>query len=494
MGIQLKGILTYLVAIVLALMCGYLIATKGIPVAGALLMLPFLLGFFMLFVRFPKTGLYATLVLSFLLPMLARYIPAPIPFGLGVDGLLVLTYLILIFKHWKLFDLSLAYNWVMLLMALWMVYILFQVVNPQAYSFMAWFYSMRGVALYQLLIMGLGFAIFNSKKDFYNFLNLWLGLSLLGILWGIKQQFFGVSAAEQQWLDDGQAVTHVLFGKLRVFSYYTDAGTFGAAMGHSCIVAAILFLGPYSKRRKVFYGGIAFFSFYALMISGTRGALAVPAIGGICYIIMIKNTRFLVLGAIVLLGGFIFLKYTSIGSGNYNIMRLRSALDPEDASLQVRFVNRERLTNYLEGKPFGGGVGTTGSWGQRFSPGTWLAEFEPDGLYTRIRAETGLIGRIFYVLIWCVILFDCIIWVWRNPPSEKRNIAMALIAGYAGILMANYGNQVMTQFPISLTTFLSITFMYSLRRWNDEGEVELEGKETPKMAASTNNHGASSWT
>jgi hypothetical protein len=30
---------------------------------------------------------------------------------------------------------------------------------------------------------------------------------------------FGVDAAEQAWLDDGAAKTHVLFGKLRIFSF-----------------------------------------------------------------------------------------------------------------------------------------------------------------------------------------------------------------------------------------------------------------------------------
>jgi hypothetical protein len=30
---------------------------------------------------------------------------------------------------------------------------------------------------------------------------------------------FGVDAAEQAWLDDGASQTHVLFGKLRIFSF-----------------------------------------------------------------------------------------------------------------------------------------------------------------------------------------------------------------------------------------------------------------------------------
>ncbi len=487
-----EAVLKYTLSILLAVVCGFLIARSGISIALALLGLPVFVVFFALFIRNPKIGIYGALILSFILPILSRYLPVSIPFGLGVDGLLVTCLLILIFKNWKYLDLSLAYNRVVLLMMLWMGYIVLQIANPLAYSVVAWFYSMRGIALYQLLFIALGLVIFNSKKDFYRFLNIWLWLSLLGVAWAIKQKYLGVSAAEQAWLDSGEYKTHLLFGKLRVFSYYFDAGTFGAAMGHVCIVAAVLFVGPFSKRRKAFYLITSLLSFYALMLSGTRGALAVPAIGGMCYIVMIKNTRILLAGAAVLLGGFIFLKYTSIGAGNYSLDRLRTALDPEDASLKVRLVNRARLTEYLRDKPFGGGVGTVGSWGNRFSPGTWLADFEPDGLYTRIRAETGLIGRNFYVLIWLYILLDGILWVWKEPNNERRTLAMAMLAGYAGILVANYGNQVMTQFPIAPTVFLSISFLYSMRKWNVEGEVELKERPTPEMASSS--PPSTSWT
>lgn len=132
---------------------------------------------------------------------------------------------------------------------------------------------------------------------------------------------------------------------------------------------------------------------------------------------------------------------------------------------------------YLQGKPLGGGVGTTGSWGKRFSPGTWLAEFEPDGLYTRIRAETGLLGRNFYVGIWLAILFVGIRRIWRIENPEYKNIAMAFWAGYGGILMANYGNQVMTQYPINLTVFVSIPLVFMIPVKPKKGKEESEESE-----------------
>jgi hypothetical protein len=480
-NIERAKVLKYLISTILAVIAGVLIARKGVSVAGALMGIPILIGFMIVFFKFPKFGVYFVLMMSFVLPILGRYVPIGFPFGLLIDLMLVVSYLVIALRNWKKTDFSLAVNEVMLLMSLWMGYCILQIGNPQAYSFAAWFYSMRGIALYQLLLIGLCFIVFNSKKDWYKFLNIWLAMSVLGIIWAAKQKFIGVDSFEQRWLDEGAAVTHVLFGQLRIFSYYFDAGTFGAAMGQICIMSAIFFLGPYSLRRRIFYIVLALTSFFALALSGTRGAIAVPGIGGILYLIMTRNFKVLTIGGGVLIAAFIFLKFTTIGNANYDINRLRTALDPNDPSLNTRLRNRARLTEYLRDKPFGGGLGTVGSWGQRFSPGTWLANFEPDGLYTRIRAETGLIGRVFYVGMWIYILARGIGFMWTFEDEERRNIAMAILAGYAGILVANYGNAVLTQFPISITTFISITFIYNMRNWDHKGEYKLEGKPTPYL-------------
>lgn len=443
---------------------------KGIVL---LLLLPMALAFAVLLMRFPKTGIYFVLGMGFLAPFFGRYASGP-PYGFTIDLVLVLTYLSLFFKYFRDLDFRLMKNEVMLLMAAWMAYIILQLGNPEAQSAAAWFYSMRGIALYQILLMGLSFLIFKDRKSFYHFLNIWFGLSLFGVAWGIKQQVLGVDRFEQAWLDSGPYVTHILFGKLRVFSYYYDAGTFGAAMAQTATTAGVLALGPFSKTRKIVYWTVALATLYAMVISGTRGALAVPGFGGIMYLILSKNIRMILIGGFIMLGSFIFLKYTHIGQDNYNIARLRTALDAEDPSLRVRLRNRARLTEYLKGRPFGGGVGSVGDWGRKFSPGTWLSEFEPDGLYTRIRAETGLIGRNFYVGIWVFFLIRGAFFTWSYKDPERKNLSMALLCGYAGILVANYGNQVMTQFPISIITFILIPFIYNMRYWDKDGKFNKE--------------------
>jgi hypothetical protein len=45
------------------------------------------------------------------------------------------------------------------------------------------------------------------------------------------QMTMGVDFAEQEWLNEGSYKTHILFGKLRVFSFFSDAGQFELIKG-----------------------------------------------------------------------------------------------------------------------------------------------------------------------------------------------------------------------------------------------------------------------
>lgn len=473
----LKGKVISMVSLLaITILLGYFISQYQFLGLGLLILIPTTIAYFYFTLKYDRLGLYMVLIMSFVLPILGRYFPSSIPYGLSIDIILVISLLLLFAKHYRDLKTERLKHPVFWLMLIWMGYILLQIFNPLAHSFAAWFYSMRGIALYQTLIFMLLFLTFNTKKDLKPFLYIWLGFSLLGLIWGIKQQLWGVSAAEQRWLDEGGAITHVLFGKLRVFSYYYDAGTFGAAMGQISLICGILMMQKrYSIQRKLVLGFLCILFFYGLMISGTRGALAVPGAGAITYLILTKNKRVLIPGTLVLALAFSFLKYTNIGQSNYEINRLRTALDPNDASLQVRIRNRARLTEYLKDKPFGGGIGTTGSWGNRFSPGTWLADFEPDGLYTRLRAESGIVGRNLYVGIWLTIIFWGVYLTWQKEESPDKIYAAAFLSGLAGVLLANYGNAVLTQFPISTTTIISVFFAFSiLQEPKENQEVATE--------------------
>ena len=428
-----------------------------IGILGALLVIALI---YIIFKK-PKSGIILLIILGFFVIGINRYVPAA--WGLSIDGILILIYLALFFKGFaKKISWSKAKSTLTLVVTIWMGYIVLQIGNPQAQSIEAWFYAMRGVALYQFLAIPLLFILFNKQKDLNTFFIIWGLLSLLATLKGLQQFQFGVDAFEQRWLDQGGSDTHILFGKLRIFSFYSDAGQFGAAQGHAGVVFGILALFKKGNvKLKIFFTFVALAGFFGMLISGTRGAIAVPALGGVMFLILQKNAKILILGGVLGVMVYVFFAHTSIGQGNAEIRRMRTAFDPNEASLQVRLANQNKLKGYLASRPFGGGVGATGNWGQRFTPHTFLANTATDSWYVMIWADTGVVGLILYLCMIFFILFTGAYNVMRKIKDDwlKAQIA-ALTCGMAGIMMASYGNGVFGQMPTGMLMYVSMVFMF----------------------------------
>ena len=425
--------------------------------------------------RDPRWGLVATLVAAFVGVGVTRYVPAPT--GLLVDALLSLTLLGVVLRPeaWAWGRLK---NGAVVAVAVWMAYNVFQIVNPEARSLAAWFYAMRGVALYPFLAVPLFLLLIRDRRDLDRLLWLWLAFSVLGALWGAKQKLIGLDPAEQAWLNvPGNLSTHLLFGKLRVFSFYSDSGQFGAAMGHAGLAAIILALGPETRGRKVLLWIAGLMGIYGLLISGTRGAMAVPMIGFFVYFLLSGNWRLLVTGMMALALVYGALKFTSVGSGIYEVQRMRTAIveGSDNPSLQVRLENQKRLKAYLRSRPFGGGVGSGGYWGQRFSPGTFLAELALDSWYVKIWAEQGPVGLWLYLAGLASLLAGALRRLLRVRDAALRQRLAALFAGLCGIAVASYGNQVLGQMPTGIVVALSVAALYLAPRL----DVEAVGARTP---------------
>ncbi len=457
---QLKRPASLLLIAIITIICGYIVAVQGFVFGVIILLLPFV-GYLVVHIAVqPRIGFLFLIITGFFAIGLTRYIQG-IPLGLSVDLILILIIVLVFFSGWKNLNWKPAWNDLTIVSALWYAYVMLELLNPEMLSNQAWFYAMRGIGFYQLLIVITAVMVFNKYRDLKTFLKLWMVLSLLGTLKGIMQLYFGPDAWEQEWLDQGGAVTHMIFGNLRIFSFYSDAGQFGSAQGHTAMVAGIIALGPGSIRKKAILWFIALLSFYGLMISGTRGALAVPVAGILTYLFLRKNFRILMLGLFAFLLAFVFLKFTTIGQENYQIRRMRTVFDKEDASFLVRLENQQKIKNYMGKRPFGGGVGTAGNWGQRFSPDTFLADTPTDSWYVRIWAECGIIGLILHLAMLIYILIKCwLIILYKLKDPEIKQIMIALVSGYAGILLTSYGNGVLGQMPTGVLIYLSWAFIF----------------------------------
>ncbi|MBX9852482.1 MAG: O-antigen ligase family protein, partial [Cytophagaceae bacterium] len=459
-GIKKVFIFCFLVLITIAV--AEMIVAGGVIVPFALIALPFFcMVIYMMFAQ-PRAGMFAAFVVAYVVNGLGRYIVAP--FGLTLDFVLLATFLATIFslkgKEW-----ARAKSPVVWLTLVWFGFTMLEIFNPEARSFEAWFYAVRGISFYMVFLVPLVLLIFHREKDLDNMFTVWFAGGIIAALYGMNQLYIGLNAAEQAWLATGASETHILFGRLRVFSFFSDAGQFGAFMGFTAIVATILTIRQNNLGRRIFFGLTAAICFYGMMISGTRGALFVPLSGCFAYLFLSKNFKILIVGFAVIGIVFYVLKYTFIGQGNYQVQRMRTALDPQDPSFQVRLENQKKYKAYLSSRPFGGGIGSAGYWGQRFSPGTFLAETPTDSHYVRIWAETGIVGLVVHLGVLISILIISFFRIYKIPDPDIKQKLMAIYAGCFGIIVASYGNQVIGQMPTNVFFYMSLAFLFAGPEW-----------------------------
>jgi len=449
-------------------------------IGGALLLgLPISLVVLSIIWKNPKLGVWGNIIIAFFGAGIARYVPGP--WGLLVDILLALSWLSVILNkkvnpNWKYLR-----NPIAILYTAWMLFLVFEIVNPSGNGLIAWFYAMRGIGFYQALTIPLIFLFFREEEDLEKFIRLLIYFSLIGTIWGFKQQILGTDAAEDHWLyAEEHHEEHVLHGVLRVFSFYSDAGSFGASQAMMSLMCAIMFMGPYKGIKKFKYLVFAVIFLLGFAISGTRGALAVPLAGGIAYLILIKNFRILVAGFSGMILVFVILKYTFMFQGVEQVRRMRTALDPENKSLSVRLENQKTFARYLASRPFGGGIGTAGFWGARFNPDSLMANTATDSWFVKIWAETGPVGLTFHLVILGFTLGYGGHKIMSMRSEKHRTQASALYAMFAGAILASYGNQVLIQMPTGIILNFAIPFIFLIAE-RDQKEWLKSVKKASKL-------------
>lgn len=447
-------LLLFLAIIFIALILGKL-EVVGVGILFALI---FGSVYFYFLFKNPAIGFYTAIGLNFVILGIGRYIKG-LPLGFAIDGIMIITFLAIIFSRFReRVDWSPANKDITILAAIWLGYCIFQLVNPEARMIEPWIAG-RGIGFYFFFFVILTFMLIDNNKKLDTFLYVWGTFSLLATLKGIIQMIFGVDYAEQAWLDNGGAETHVLFGKLRVFSFFSDAGQFGGNQGYACVVFIIYSMAKKGLTR-VFFLVVGILGLYGMMISGTRGSLAVPFAGFMTFFVLRKNIKFLSVGVLFIALIFVFFKFTTIGNGNDQIRRMRGAFDPNNKSLQVRLDNQKILKGYLASRPFGGGIGHAGDKAQRFLPHAFLSNVATDSWYVLIWAELGVIGLTIHLFILFFVFGKAsykVMFVIRDPITKLK--MSSLISGMAGVMLASYGNAILGGMPTALLFYASMAII-----------------------------------
>ena len=475
----LKGLLNRFWIIAVSLLIGYYIAKNlghqsiagGImPVVGLGIACYVLVMFY-----YPKTIYISALLFGHLIAHIGRIAPG-IPSGLSIDFLLAIGLGILVFGRRKQpFEQLKKPEFIAIFV--WIGYTILEIANPISPGPVAWFYAMRSMSLYFILTPIVVCGFFTSPQDIKNLIYLFVPTALVMIFVALRQDAFGMNSYEMAWLNQGSIRTHFLRGQMREFSLLSDASTYGAYSAYMCVFFAVLAALPNKLPGRWLYLLISLLSFYGMMLSGSRGPLAIIGVGGMVYLIMSKRAAIASAGAVVGGGLYVFLRFTTILQGNYNVARLRSAFDPNDASMLVRKAKEAVLSVYMADKPIGGGIGSAGLWGERFAPGSFLANTPTDGLYSRIWMETGIIGLYLYLglLIFLVAIMGYRLW--NLPEGKVKQILLAMYSGFVGIVVASYVNEILGQLPLSIICYSTPALILLVEHWYKQG-VNIEDPPT----------------
>lgn len=467
------------IVLIAAIVLGYAMALGGFMTAAVVIALPILFYSFYRLIRKPEIGLTFAFILNFFIIGISRYIPAKL--GYLMDITLISTYIAMFFHYFdKKLDLKPLNNDLTYLAIVWFIYVFLEMFNPEAVNKTAWFASSRGIGVYMIMVIPLVLLLYNQPRHLDRFLKIWAVLSILASVKAWIQLNIGVDPWEQKWLDDYGGVTHILWGNLRAFSFFSDAGQFGAAQGQIGIVAMIMFFHEKRFKQRLFWLVVFVAGYYGMSSSGTRGAIFVPFAGGAMYLIIRKNVRVLIIGAIILAIIYSFFRYTTIGNRSYQIYRMRSAFALEDdASLRVRLKNQAIFEAYLKTRPFGGGIGHAGSRAITYTGETFLSSIATDSWFVLIWAETGIIGLYLhlFVLGWFTGK-GLYISMFRLKNKDLEVKTAALLCGVFGILVASYGNAVLGQFPTGLLVYTSIAYVFMAPSLDKQLMAEANGIES----------------
>lgn len=341
---------------------------------------------------------------------------------------------------------------------IWAVYCCLEILNPSA-MVSQWILS-RGISLYLFLFVVLTMIVFNSFKKLEMILFILSGLTLIGVAKTAMQQYLGFDFAERIALAQGLASTHLLASGVRYFSIYASAGISGAIMGHALVVFGIVAIYTKSRIKQIYFIFVSLSALYAMLVSGTRGALVIPVAGFILFSILSKQLRLMLPTLAVTVFIYVFLSMTTIGQGVYVIRRARTIFNPEEASLMVRLENQKKFAVYLANKPFGEGLGLSGV-DVKGVPPRFTTSIPTDSWYVKIWVETGIVGLSLHIAILAyILLHGCYLIFFKLKNQYLRGMLIALHCGTFGILIASYGNQVLGQFPVVMIVYMSMALVF----------------------------------
>ena len=425
--------------------------------------------------KHPKFGIAIYLIMAYWIMFIMNF-GVNFPLGTLMDALLLLMIFGFFMEqkyhpNWKIFK-----NPISTVIIIWILYNFSQAVNPEMASILAWVYTIRAIAGVTISYFIFCYHI-NSIQMVRTIINVWLVFSFIAALYAIKQEFWGFFDFEQRALDADPRLQSLLFidGHWRKSSIFADPVSFSYNMVVSSIMCIVLIFGESSKWKKVLLAGLALLFLNVMLYSGTRAAYVLLPAAMFLFVILKLNKQILIFSVFFFL---FFMVLIRLPTSNPSLNRFQSAFRPNnDASYNVRKENQKKIQPYIQSHPLGGGLGSTGASGVRFSDGTFLSRFPPDSGYVRAAVELGWIGLGLLCALMFIALKTGIDNYFRIVDPELKNYCLAMILILFALAVGNFPQEGILQFPLNIYFYLAIALVNIT--------LHLDIKKNPRSKIST---------
>lgn len=472
-----------IILFLLFLLAIYQLATTGLSVFAIICLSPLVIPIIYFAFSWQTMVFWALIFINYFIQFFGKLslLPHGIPMSLYNEMIELLLIAFTIIDARKSVHFERLGNLMFITLLVWCAFCTLQLLNDTCalgIDVGGWYSGARMMA-FQLLYCFIVFTLYiDDPKKLTTFLRIWAALSIFSVLWTLKQQHVGLTDAENLWLQTRGRTTHVLQGGtlIRYWSTFNDAANYGIHAASIAIVFFVMSITTKIKRDRYFYLITGIVVTWQMFASGTRTATICLIAGFATFLVLSKSIRIMVPSAIV--GGILIslLMFTNIGQGNQQIRRMRTAFDKNDASANVRDINKAAIKKYIADAPWGLGLSASYDNIPANNKYNKLSTIPPDSEYVFIWVHTGIIGITTFVIL-TVIMFLGACWIVLTKLKNRSLIGIGggLCSAFVSIQLGGYANQVLMQFPNCLMFYGGLAIVYILPYIEPEW-IELENQ------------------
>ena len=474
-----------LLLFLLFLLAIYEFATTGLPAFVIVCAIPIVILYIYAAFKWRMLTFWTLITINYLIQL--KDISLPVPMSLPNELLELILLGIAVIDARQDAHFKKACNMMLLGLMIWFGFCCIEVLNDSCnlgIDVNSWFTGFRLMTL-QLLWIFLVFTIYiSSPNTLITYLKIWALLCLFSAFWTWKQEYIGFTEAEKLWIETRGRNTHILNAGtlIRYFSTFSDAANYACHASAAAVAFIIFGITSRLKKDRIFFLLTSVLVIWGMFQSGTRTGIITLLAGLLVYLFLSKSIKIVIPFSIVFAVFVFLLIFTTIGNGNQQIRRMRTAFNKNDASANVRDINKEAISKYLQDAPWGIGMGMSPDNIPSNNKFRKVSSIPPDSEYVFIWVHTGPIGITVFLFSMAIIFIGaCRIVLFRLKNKTLIGIGGGLCGAFTSIQLGAYANQVLYQYPNGLTFFGGMAIVYILPylepEWNKYEEKRLAEQE-----------------